>query len=92
MSVFSLIIGHSSGFLTSKKQQIEQDRSKANEKRANGKKIAKKGCAKKWDPYNAPPSTRSNGKQAAGLKEKALKNGVDSERGKRNIRHLATER
>ncbi|HDS1153111.1 TPA: hypothetical protein QDZ66_003914, partial [Pluralibacter gergoviae] len=76
MSVFSLIIGHSSGFLTSKKQQIEQDRSKANEKRANRKKIAKKGCAKKWDPYNAPPSTRSNGKQAAGLKEKALKKGL----------------
>ncbi|PAC06642.1 hypothetical protein CD006_28590 [Enterobacter sp. 10-1] len=27
-------------------------------------------CGRSRTPYNAPPSTRNNGKQAAGLKEK----------------------
>jgi len=53
-----LIIGLSEGIHTSKKQQIVWDLNKKNEKTAIRRKIEKKGCAKKWDPYNAPPSTR----------------------------------
>ena len=51
-------------------------------------------CRRSRTPYNAPPSTRrmwiTSHKQPVGWREKILKNGVDSERGKRNIRHLAT--
>ncbi|PSS44567.1 hypothetical protein C6560_23325 [Enterobacter sp. FS01] len=49
-----------------------------------------KGCGPGRTPYNAPPSTRNNGKQAAGSAGKSVKLSLDSERGKRNIRHLAT--
>ena len=52
------IIGLPVGFHISKKQQIVWDLDKKNEKTAIGKKIEKKGCAKKTDPYNSPPSTR----------------------------------
>ncbi|MBE0015698.1 hypothetical protein FOT82_20265 [Raoultella planticola] len=31
-------------------------------------------CGRSRTPYNAPPSTRNNGKQAAGLKEKTSEN------------------
>jgi len=39
-------------------KQIEQDHSKKNDKTPVRKKDRKKACAKNWDPYNAPPSTR----------------------------------
>ena len=51
-------------------------------------------CGLRRTPYNAPPSTRrmwiTSHKQPVRLKRKILKFRVDSERGKRNIRHLAT--
>jgi hypothetical protein len=56
--VTRLIIDLSEGIHTSKKQQIVWDLDKKNEKTAIRKKIEKKGCAKKWDPYNAHPLRR----------------------------------
>ncbi|QUG77736.1 hypothetical protein GKQ23_23365 [Erwinia sp. E602] len=55
-------------------------------------------CHPSGTPYNAPPSTRNNGLQASVLRgsgsseppEKTSQKEVDSEGGKRNIRHLAT--
>jgi hypothetical protein len=42
----------------SKISQIAQECSERGEKQALSKKDPKNTCAKKWDPYNAPPSTR----------------------------------
>jgi hypothetical protein len=39
-------------------KQIGRDFSEKRGKSAVGKKDLKNTCAKKWDPYNAPPSTR----------------------------------
>jgi hypothetical protein len=68
--------------------------SKKVEKTTLSKKDRKKACASERDPYNAPPSTRRHASLSAVSREdkekKILKNWVDSERGKRNIRHLAT--
>ncbi|MTH48504.1 hypothetical protein [Intestinirhabdus alba] len=41
-----------------KSSQIAHEWSERAEISTNGKKDLKKPCAKKWDPYNAPPSTR----------------------------------
>jgi hypothetical protein len=71
-------------------RQIVQDLYGKAEKTSVERKDRKKACAKKWDPYNAPPLTRNNALRRTGQKEKILKFRVDSERGKRNIRHLAT--
>ncbi|MCA8875541.1 hypothetical protein FQ626_04310 [Erwinia pyrifoliae] len=57
-------------------------------------------CQPLRTPYNAPPLTRNNGLQAGVLRssgsseppEKTSEKEVDSEGGKRNIRHLATVR
>ncbi|XIH29855.1 hypothetical protein C1N72_19175 [Pantoea ananatis] len=57
-------------------------------------------CQLRRTPYNAPPLTRHNGLRNAVFSrrlpgfsagEKLLKKEVDSEGGKRNIRHLATD-
>ncbi|KAA5936971.1 hypothetical protein F3I27_22555 [Pantoea sp. Bo_2] len=57
------------------------------------------GCACLTTPYNAPPSTRhtGNGKRVKRFRRltrrrKTSEKEVDSEGGKRNIRHLATGR
>jgi hypothetical protein len=39
-------------------KQIGRDFSEKSGKSAVRKKDLKNACAKKWDPYNAPPSTR----------------------------------
>ena len=65
------------------------------------------GCRAARTPYNAHPTTRHNGLhstvcrmrklssvwevQEAEPPEEILKKGIDSEGGKRNIRHLATD-
>ncbi|EWY51110.1 hypothetical protein K427_28535 [Escherichia coli MP1] len=67
--------------------------SKKGEKTTNRKKDQKSTCAKNWEPYNAPPLRRQREtlhKIVVTTKRKILKFRVDSERGKRNIRHLAT--
>ncbi|WP_410742832.1 hypothetical protein [Citrobacter koseri] len=92
---FGWIIGATQVFQVSKISQIAQECSERGKKQAFSKKDPKNACAKKWDPYNAPPLRRQSGtlhKMVGTTKRKILKNGVDSERGKRNIRHLATER
>jgi len=63
---FGSIISVAQAFYASKFKQIEQDHSDKNEKTTLRKKDPKKACAKKWDPYNAPPLTRNNGLQASG--------------------------
>jgi len=45
-------------FYMPKFKQIAQDPSRKSENSTVGKKDPKKACAKKWDPYNAPPSKR----------------------------------
>ncbi|POT54476.1 hypothetical protein C3432_26930 [Citrobacter amalonaticus] len=42
----------------SKISQIAHEWNERGEKSTNRKKDRKKACAIKWDPYNAPPSTR----------------------------------
>ena len=62
-------------------------------KQQTEKKDQKSTCAKNWEPYNAPPLRRQREtlhKIVVTTKRKILKFRVDSERGKRNIRHLAT--
>ncbi|ASV57179.1 hypothetical protein LJPFL01_3816 [Lelliottia jeotgali] len=49
---------HQQGLNTSLFKQIGQDLIEKNGKAAVGKKDLKNACAKNWDPYNAPPSTR----------------------------------
>jgi len=39
-------------------EQIVRDLSEKGEKTTISKKDRKKACAKKWDPYNAPPLRR----------------------------------
>ncbi|HBJ0401636.1 TPA: hypothetical protein LAN19_004212 [Escherichia coli] len=63
-------------------------------KQQTEKKDQKNTCAKNWDPYNAPPLRRQRETPSQdgrnNEEKKILKFRVDSERGKRNIRHLAT--
>ena len=71
--------------------EIEHLSSEKDEKQAFRKKDRKSTCAKNRDPYNAPPSRRNSEslhKLSKTIREKILKLRVDSERGKRNIRHL----
>ncbi|WP_235501671.1 hypothetical protein, partial [Trabulsiella odontotermitis] len=58
MITYRCIIDYRRGFHTSKKQQIVQDQREKPEKSAVRKKDPKNACAKKWDPYNAPPLRR----------------------------------
>ncbi|WP_312952794.1 hypothetical protein, partial [Superficieibacter sp.] len=86
---FGCFIAREQAFCTAKFAQIEQDHSEKAEKATVGKKDRKKACAKNWDPYNAPPLRRqceTLHKMVVTTQRKILKNGVDSERGKRNIR------
>ncbi|OSJ78016.1 hypothetical protein K800_23186 [Salmonella enterica subsp. enterica serovar Newport str. SHSN010] len=46
------------GEIASKNRHFAQEWSERDEKSTNRKKDPKNACAKKWDPYNAPPSTR----------------------------------
>jgi len=58
MDDFGSFSGPAQAFYMAIFKQIAQDPSRKSEKPAVGKKDLKKGCAKKWDPYNAPPSKR----------------------------------
>ncbi|WP_312214265.1 hypothetical protein [Pseudescherichia sp.] len=58
MDDFGSFRGTAQAFYTPKFKQIAQDPSRKREKSTVGKKDLKKACAKKWDPYNAPPSKR----------------------------------
>ncbi|WP_444878294.1 hypothetical protein [Citrobacter koseri] len=91
---FGWIIGATQVFQVSKISQIAQECSERGKKQAFSKKIQKTLVQKNGIP-NAPPLRRQSEtlhKMVGTTKRKILKNGVDSERGKRNIRHLATER
>jgi len=58
MDDFGSFNGPAQALYASKFKQIAQDPSRKSEKPTVGKKDLKKACAKKWDPYNAPPSKR----------------------------------
>jgi hypothetical protein len=49
---------HGGGLNASIFKQIGQDLIEKRGKAAVRKKDLKNACAKNWDPYNAPPSTR----------------------------------
>ncbi|WP_335921155.1 hypothetical protein, partial [Salmonella enterica] len=63
---FGCFNGVVQGEIASKNRHFAQEWSERDEKSTNRKKDPKNACAKKWDPYNAPPLTRNNGTQAAG--------------------------
>ncbi len=74
-----------------KNRHFAQEWSERDEKSTNRK--IQNACAKKWDPimrlhrHGGCESLHTNSRS---VEEKILKFRVDSERGKRNIRHLAT--
>jgi hypothetical protein len=55
-----------SGKIRREKQHIAQLMALLLKKNANGKIIQISSCHLRITPYNAPPLTRNNGKQAAG--------------------------
>jgi len=55
---FDPIVQLDQGGISSLFKQIGWDFGEKNEKRTVSRKDRKNACAKNWDPYNAPPSTR----------------------------------